>query len=106
MSVLVIGADYIESIRKELQKRGVGEIYHVSGRKASEERRKGIPKRVELILVLGDYLNHNTLNALKKEAKRDGIPLIFSRRSLGHVIRAFEQWKAKDHRTSREKARI
>ena len=93
MSILIIGGDYIESIKKELQKRGIREIHHLSGRKAAEERRKRIPKKVDLILVLCDYLNHNTLKGLKKQAKKDGIPLIFSRRSLGHIIRALEQWE-------------
>ncbi len=97
MSVLIIGADYIESIRKELQKRGIGEIYHVPGRKASEERKRKIPKKVDLILVLCDYLNHNTLKSLKKQAKKDKIPIIFSRRSLGHVIKALEQLERKGH---------
>ncbi len=96
MSVLIIGGDYIESIKKELRRRGVKEIHHVSGRNASEERKKKIPNKVGLILVLGDYLNHNTLKGLKEQAKKDETPVIFSRRSLGHVITAFEQWKARN----------
>ncbi len=95
MSILIIGGDYIESIKKELQKRGIKEIYHLSGRKTAEERRKRIPKKVDLILALCDYLNHNTLKSLKNQAKKEGVPLIFSRRSLGNIIRAFEQWKTR-----------
>ena len=96
MSILIIGGDYIESIKRELQRRGVKEIHHVSGRKASEERKKKIPQKVDLILVLGDYLNHNTLKGLKKQAKKDKTPVIFSRRSLGHVVKALEQWKSRN----------
>jgi len=96
VSVLIVGADYIESIKKELQRRGVKEIHHMSGRNASEERKKKIPQEIDLILILGDYLNHNTLKGLKKQARKDETPVIFSRRSLGHVITAFEQWKARN----------
>jgi hypothetical protein len=44
-----------------------------------------IPKNVDLILVLTDYVNHAVSNRVKKESKRLGIKTIYSKRAWSYV---------------------
>ncbi len=92
MCVMVVGGDYIESIKKRLLEAGVVKIYHVNGRKVGDTRRE-IPGDVDIVIFLCDFVSHNLVRSFKKEAKRKGIPVIFSRRSISQVLSRFEKWK-------------
>lgn len=94
MGIFIMGGDYIETIKKELKRLGAGNIYHVSGRKVQDARRK-IPADTELVVVLCDFLNHNAVKALKARAREGDIPVIFVRRSLGNVMSSVKQWMEK-----------
>lgn len=84
MSVLVVGGDNIEIINCNLYKNGYCVAKHISGRKPSH-RCIEIPKNIDLILVLTDYVNHAVSNHIKKESKRLGIRTIYSKRSWSCV---------------------
>ena len=60
MTTLVIGGDHIDSIRRELAEHGREEIEHWGGRKPADTRR-AIPARVDLMILVTDYLSHNML---------------------------------------------
>lgn len=81
MSVMIVGADHLGSIRKNLVEWGVGEIEHVSGRNVSDRKRIPIPLATKLIVVLIDYVNHLTARQIKEQAKTQGVPLVFAKRS-------------------------
>ena len=85
MSIVVIGADYLGVIEKNLYSLGVTELKHIDGRRVSNQNKINIPKKTDFILVLTDYVNHNTAKMVKTVAKIHDVPLIFSKRSWGFV---------------------
>lgn len=85
MSIVVIGADYIGAIEKNLYSLGVTELKHIDGRKVSNQNKINIPQKTDFVLVLTDYVNHNTAKMVKAVAKFHDVPLIFSKRSWGAV---------------------
>lgn len=52
---------------------------------------KKIPKDTNHILLITDFINHNTMYHFKKEAKRKKIPLICSKRSINSILESYEQ---------------
>jgi len=85
MSIIVIGADYLGSIEKKLYSLGVTKLTHIDGRRISNQNKINIPAKTEFVLVLTNYVNHNTVKTVKEIAKLQEIPLIFSKRSWGSV---------------------
>ncbi len=81
MSVMLIGADHLGSIEKNLQGMGIHSIEHVTGRKVSERKKFKFPISTALIVVFIDYINHTTAKNIKMMAKTQGLPLIFANRS-------------------------
>jgi hypothetical protein len=79
-SLLIIGGDHLGKITKKLDEAGFKEVTHISGRK-TQMVRKVIPKKVDLILVLTDFINHNLSGAIKREANEQGVPIYFAKRS-------------------------
>ncbi len=80
MCVLVVGGDQISQIRDELKHFGVMEVLHWNCRKRSEANRP-VPQRVDCILMLTSFLKHSTMKKMKSEAKRNGLPAIYAKRS-------------------------
>ena len=85
MSVVVIGADYLGAIEKNLYAAGVTELVHVSGRKALDRNKHSLPKATAFVLVLTDFVNHNTAKSIKNSAKAQSIPVIYAKRSWRSV---------------------
>src|SRR3990167_2422284 len=67
MSVLIVGADHLGSIPKELDKMGVTEIKHMTGR-SGQKIRDGIPETMDFVIMLYDYVNHNLGRELRNRA--------------------------------------
>jgi len=85
MSIVIIGADYLGGIEKNLYSAGVTELTHFDGRKGANHNKISIPKNTDFVLILTDYVNHNTAKVVKTIAKAQDIPLIYSKRSWGAV---------------------
>jgi hypothetical protein len=79
-SLLIIGGDRIGNILKNLKEEGFREVIHINGRKKKMVH-TDIPRKVDLILVLTDFINHNLTGAIKRKAQENGIPIRFSKRS-------------------------
>ena len=90
MTTLIVGGDYIESIRKAFFARGVERIEHWDGRRPGDLR-KTLPKGTELIVILYDYLSHRMLRKINADAANSGIPVIHCRRSLGQLCRKLDE---------------
>jgi len=84
MRMLVVGGDNIEIINCNLCKYGYCVAKHISGRK-NKHKCIAIPKGIDLILVLTDYVSHGVSNHVKKESKRLGIKTIYSKRAWSSV---------------------
>lgn len=81
MCLFLVGGDKLGNINKKLQELGVTEIIHMDGRKCSVGNQPSIPARADAVVVLTDFINHNTCTYIKKQAKEREIPIVFSKRS-------------------------
>jgi hypothetical protein len=81
MAVMLVGADILGNITKNLQDLGFEDIYHVSGRNVTESRKAKIPTSVQCVVVFTDFVNHNTASNFKKMAKAQSLPVVFAKRS-------------------------
>lgn len=78
--LLIAGGDRIEPIVARLAQEGVKVISHLDGRKPKMTV-KEIPCKVEVVLILTDYINHNLSTIVKRKAQEKSIPVFFSKRS-------------------------
>ena len=85
MAALIVGGDNIESIRGELQAQGIRQVTHWTGRKHGDKHYV-IPRNVELVVVLVNFVNHSLSSKMKKEAKRLSLPVIYSRNSRHSLV--------------------
>ncbi len=46
---------------------------------------KEIPRNVDLILVITDYINHNLSGVIKRRAQEQGVPICFSKLSWSSI---------------------
>lgn len=81
MSVMIVGADHLGSIEKNLQHYGIADVKHVSGRNVADRKRFCIPQSISLVVVFIDYVNHITARNVKERAKAQGVPMLFAQRS-------------------------
>ncbi|AVX19661.1 MULTISPECIES: DUF2325 domain-containing protein [Carboxydocella] len=94
MTVLLVGADQLGNIPKELKQYGCKEIIHWSGRKA-KTRKKSIPANVEIVLVFYDFVSHGLMDVIKEQAKRRQLPIVFSRRGTCELRKALLHFRDK-----------
>jgi hypothetical protein len=71
MTVLIVGGDYIISLRRELLAHGLQRVEHWDGRQPRSTKRI-IPNRARLVVILYDYVSHSVSNALKQQANKGG----------------------------------
>ena len=81
MAVMIVGADNLGNIEKNLRDYGINSIEHLTCRNASARKKFSIPNAISLIVVFIDFVNHATARNLKEQAKSQGIPTIFAKRS-------------------------
>ncbi|WP_018607482.1 DUF2325 domain-containing protein [Uliginosibacterium gangwonense] len=87
MKALIVGADHIEPIRRELEMSfsgGFTRTEHWSGRKVGDERRK-IPSDTSLVVVICDRVNHKLLRNVREQAQRQDVPLLYAHHSLTEI---------------------
>ncbi|MCE7910623.1 MAG: dihydroorotate dehydrogenase [Candidatus Brocadia sp.] len=92
MSVIIVGGDHLGSIPRELDKIGITEIQHLTGRGGQKMRGK-IPENVDFIILLYDFVNHNLAYKVKRLAVNRKIPIIYAKRSWSSIYQ-----KIKDSR--------
>lgn len=83
MVVLIVGADRLGNIQEQLCREGAWEVIHWTGR-CKTCATKCIPKRVQKIIIFCDFVNHSLMGNIKRQAKKVGIPVIYSKRALSH----------------------
>lgn len=84
MSVLIVGGDHLGGIPRELDKIGVTEVRHVTGR-SGQKIRHGIPESMDFIIVLHDFVNHNLAHKIKDFAENRSIPVVYAKRSWSSI---------------------
>ena len=91
MSVLVLGGDNIIPIKAVLSSLGAIDIKHWNARNKSSINRKSLPKNLDCLVMLTNFLNHNTMYKFKKEAKKRDIPFICANRNESSVFNEFRK---------------
>lgn len=91
MSLLILGGDKIDPIINLLTNLGVDDIVHWTARNQKNGRKKAkkIPLKVEMVLMLTNFLNHNAMLHYRAEAKTKGLPIVYSTRHLDCVKSEF-----------------
>ena len=84
MTALVVGGDKLGNIPDLLEINGIKNYIHWTGRKKGL-RKKQLPKNIDLIIVLYDYVEHNLTKIIKKHSKTLNIPCIFSKRGCSDL---------------------
>ena len=95
MSVLLIGGDKVTKLEALLKSLGATKTTHWDSRRNSTSR-KIIPVNTDVVIMLTDFLKHNTMSYFKKSAKKQEIPLLCVRRgskSIGDEFLSFVQEK-------------
>lgn len=90
MSVLIVGGDHLGGIPKELDKIGVTEIRHVTGR-SGQKIRDGIPETMDFIIMLHDFVNHNLAHKIKDFAENRGVPIVYAKRSWSSIYQKMKE---------------
>lgn len=90
MTALIIGGDYIETLKRELLAHGLRRVEHWDGRQPRVTKR-AIPVSARLVVILHDYVSHGVSNALKQQAYRKDIPLVFCRSSTHDLRKKLEK---------------
>ena len=91
MAVMVVGADHLGSIEKNLQSWGFDRIRHISCRNVGDQKKLNISASTSLIVVMIDFVNHGAARYIKEQAKLHGIPMIFAKRSWTSVAEQLEK---------------
>ena len=91
MSLMIVGADNLGSIRDNVKSLGFGEIIHLDGRKKSKFRNFEIPVEIDFVLIMTDYINHAVMRKVKKAAKESEVSVIYARRSWASIYKKLEK---------------
>ena len=83
MSVLIVGGDHLGNIEGRLKDIGYQKVLHITGRKIQSV--KSLPNKINSILVLTDYVNHNLSKEIKEKAKKQQVPIFFAKRSWSSI---------------------
>lgn len=96
MSLLILGGDRINPILTLLEELGVTNVIHWTARNQKNGRKKAkkIPTKVDMVLMLTNFLNHNAMIHYRAEAKSKDLPIVYSRRNVDCVKSAFIQMLA------------
>lgn len=76
-SVLIVGGDQIDGIKKVLNNHGVQHISHWSGRKVGDSN-KVIPSHVDMIVLITNWISHSITHKVKQNAIKRGIKVIYT----------------------------
>jgi hypothetical protein len=89
-SLLVVGADHLGTISNKLRDYGFNEIIHLDGRNVNMVRRD-IPKNIDIVFVMTDYVNHNLAKVVKQKAREQAKPIFFVKRSWSSIHQIMEE---------------
>lgn len=84
MTALIVGGDRLGNIPTVLNEKGIYDFVHWKGRKKGF-RKKDFPENVDMVIVLYDFIEHNLVNIIKREARNKDVPCIFSKRACSDL---------------------
>ncbi len=103
MTVLIVGADRISAFIPKLEKIGVEEVIHWSGR-SQKVAKNDIPSRTGMVIFCTDFLHHNAARTLKKKTKEKGLPVVYCRRAWSEIEPAVARLLASGDQGKKQKS--
>ena len=88
-NLVIVGADHLGHIEKNLNQMGFKNILHIKGRKESESRFQ-LPQEADAVLVLLDFVSHNLAKATKDKARKQSLPICFAKRSWTSIYHSLK----------------
>jgi len=87
MSVLVLGGDRIETLRKTITEMGIERVIHwtARGMKRGNVNKRPIPSDVKVVLLLTHFLNHNAMRYYRAQAKSKELEIIYADRNISQT---------------------
>ncbi len=76
MNILIVGGDRLDNIKDKLDKCGINKVNHITGGKRGDKKIE-IPKNMDLVLVLTDFIGHNMTEIIKKQSKKSYFNYVF-----------------------------
>lgn len=82
MKCLIVGTDRLGSAPKILKEKfGINEVIHWDGRKMPRNKLG----KLSLVLIYTGFINHATMQKVKKLAKQENIKIVYVRRGLSEL---------------------
>jgi len=103
MTILIVGADRIGAFVPKLEKIGVEEVIHWSGR-SQKIAKNDIPSRAEMVIFCTDFLHHNAARTLKRKTKEKGLPAVYCRRAWSEIEPAVTRLIASSDKGKKQKS--
>ena len=93
MNAVVVGADRLGNIPDVLAALGIHVQRHITGRASAHQRSlAGLPKNIQLLILLTDFLNHNAMKSYRTQAQVQGIPVIACKRSSSCLVQSVRRY--------------
>lgn len=90
MNALIVGADYIDQIKRALAELGVMVTAHWTGRKPGDLKR--VLPAVDVVVIITNFVRHALTAHVLGEARRAGVPVLYARRSVADVRGEVGSW--------------
>ncbi len=79
-SVLIVGGDQVDGIKKILTDHGIRQIQHWSGRKPADNHKK-IPDDTSFIVLVTKLINHSLTYNIKRAASKRQLKIVYTSNS-------------------------
>ncbi|MDP4087244.1 MAG: DUF2325 domain-containing protein [Bacillota bacterium] len=78
-TIAIIGGSEVNSLQKVAQKRGIEILFHDGKMSQRTDKYEGMVRKADVVTLIVDALNHNSMKTARDLAKKHNKPLVFSR---------------------------
>lgn len=82
-TVLIVGGDHVDGIKKIVSELGSHEVAHWTGRKSGDHH-KQIPMNTKLVVLVTSWVNHSFTYAIKRAATKRKLKVVYAT-NLNHA---------------------
>jgi hypothetical protein len=82
-TVLIVGGDHVDGIKKIVSEFGHHQIAHWTGRKSGDHH-KQIPQNTQLVVLVTSWINHSFTYAIKRAASKRQLKIVYAT-NLNHA---------------------
>jgi hypothetical protein len=76
-SVLIVGGDHVDGIKKAISNIGISETHHWTGRKPGDNH-KVIPQNTQFIVMITGLINHSFTYNIKRAAAKRSLQVVYT----------------------------